>query len=75
MEEKTMKEIRERQEKERNDFQDKCPHTNSRWMDYMWAPGHFGLPVRACDVCEKILEHTKMFDSDDVINTNNDIEL
>ena len=66
--EKTMKQIRRRQEKERTKFQNNCPHKKSQWMDYMWAPGHFGLPVRTCNVCEKILERKEYKESGGIIS-------
>lgn len=32
-----------------------CPHAElSEPMPYMWAPGHYGAPVRACEVCDKL---------------------
>lgn len=58
----TAKELREQFNKDIQNLQDNCVHEKSTWMDYMWAPGHFGLPVRVCDYCEKILEHTKSAD-------------
>ena len=52
--------MRERHEKEIEKLQKKCKHTDiSGWMDYMWAPGHFGLPVKMCDFCGKIIKRKK----------------
>jgi hypothetical protein len=42
------------------ELQDKCTHESSDWMPYMWAPGHFGLPVKVCIHCDKILEHKQI---------------
>ena len=42
-----------------------CPHTQSKWFEYMWAPGHFGLPVRCCLECDLILERTEWVDKGD----------
>jgi hypothetical protein len=63
MAEKTMQEIRDRQEKERNDFQDKCPHKKlSDWTEYHWAIGHYsGTDVKYCLRCEKTIEKRNNF--------------
>jgi len=50
------KELRDKFEKDLKELQDNCPHTESTWMPYMWAPGHFGPKVRSCNECDKILE-------------------
>ena len=50
-------EMRKRHEKEIEELQMLCPHEEiSDWMDYMWAPGHFGLPVKVCKFCGKIIK-------------------
>jgi hypothetical protein len=53
------KELRDEFEKDLKELQDNCPHTESTWMDSMWAPGHFGPRVRVCKECDKILEQEK----------------
>ena len=50
------KKLREEFETKLKTLQDDCPHTQSEWMDYMWAPGHFGGKVQVCLRCEKTLE-------------------
>ena len=53
----TAEELRVAFEQDFDKLQDNCPHSEqSDWMDYMWAPGHFGAPVKICKICEKILE-------------------
>jgi hypothetical protein len=47
----------ERHKKEIEELQTNCKHLEiSKWMDYMWAPGHFGLPVKICLWCGKIMK-------------------
>jgi hypothetical protein len=53
------KELRDKFEKDLKELQDNCPHTDSEWMPFMWAPGHFGPKVRVCGECDKILEQEK----------------
>jgi len=53
------KELRDKFEKDLKELQDNCPHKDSTWMPYMWAPGHFGPKVRSCNECDKILEQEK----------------
>jgi len=51
----TAKELRAKFEQDLKNLQDNCPHIDeSGWMDYMWAPGHLGPPVKVCNTCEKI---------------------
>lgn len=52
-----IKQMRERHDKEIAQLQESCKHKNkSGWMDYMWAPGHFGGRVKICENCGKTLE-------------------
>lgn len=37
-------------------LQDNCPHIETRWLPFMWAPGHFAGRVKSCSRCWKILE-------------------
>lgn len=61
MAEDTMKEMKERHQKEIEDFQNNCPHTVlSDWMPYMWAPGHYSCDVRVCERCNKIMAEQEM---------------
>ena len=49
-----------RHQKEMYDLQAKCKHNKiSKWMDYMWAIGHFGYPVKVCEFCGKIVKQKK----------------
>ena len=49
-----------RHAKEISDLQNACQHVKiSDWMDYMWAPGHFGSPVKVCSFCNKIIEQAE----------------
>jgi hypothetical protein len=49
-------ELREEFNKKLAQLQDECPHEKKKWMDWMWAPGHFWGEVLVCLRCEKILE-------------------
>ena len=49
--------MRKRHEEEIENLQKKCKHKQiSDWTDYMWAPGHYGMPVKYCMFCGKILK-------------------
>jgi hypothetical protein len=49
--------IRERHKKEIDTLQSNCKHKKiSKWMEYQWAPGHFGYPVKVCEFCGKIVK-------------------
>lgn len=38
-----------------------CKHKKiSDWTDYMWAPSHYGLPVKVCKSCGEIVKRKKM---------------
>jgi len=53
----SFKEMKKRHDEEIEALQDNCLHIDvSPWTDFMWAPGHFGLPVKYCKFCEKVLE-------------------
>ena len=53
----TLKEIRERHQKEIEAFQNECQHPNKQWLEFHWAPGHFsGQMNLVCMTCEKTLE-------------------
>lgn len=53
----TMKGVRERHQKEIEEFQENCPHEIiSDWMQYYWAPGHYSHEVKICERCEKVME-------------------
>ncbi len=57
MNEKNIKEIRERHTEEIKEFQDKCNHTDILdWIWEMWAPGHFNGMVKVCNVCGITME-------------------
>jgi len=53
---KTAKELRAKLEKDLKELQDQCPHTNSKWMNHEWAPGHCSGVVKVCNCCDKILK-------------------
>jgi len=60
MADRNMDMMYKRHEREKKKFQDACTHKRiSDWMDYMWAPGHMGLPVKICRRCNKIMETQK----------------
>jgi rubrerythrin len=45
-----------RHQKEIDDLQANCKHKKiSGWMEYQWAIGHFGYPVKVCEFCGKIV--------------------
>ena len=47
----------QRHKREIYELQKNCKHIEiSDWMDYMWAPGHFGSPVKVCKFCGVIVE-------------------
>lgn len=52
----TINQMRERHEKEIAYLQEYCPHTETKWMLYMWAAGHYDGFVRVCSGCEKDIE-------------------
>lgn len=55
--ENNLKEIIKRHDKEIEEFQDSCTHSEiSNWMPHMLVPGHFSHDARICKRCEKILE-------------------
>jgi len=55
-----VEELREKFESDLKHMQETCLHKKlSKWMDYMWAPGHFGLPVKVCLHCGKIIKTKK----------------
>ncbi len=57
MSEETIKEMRERHDKEISEFREACPHKKiSGWMPYEWAPGHQSGFVKVCERCEKTME-------------------
>jgi hypothetical protein len=59
--ENNIKEMRERHQKEIEDFQNNCLHIEvSDWIPYMWAPGHYGNDVKVCERCNKIMEEKKL---------------
>ena len=51
----TIKEMRERHDKEIKDFQDSCQHLETGRMPFEWAPGHRSGDVEVCKACEKII--------------------
>jgi len=38
------------------ELQKRCPHKETEWLPYMWAPGHIWGEVLRCRNCGKILE-------------------
>lgn len=55
--EDNIKQVRERHEKEIENFQSNCSHSKiSDWIEYHWAPGHFSHYVTVCERCGKIIE-------------------
>ena len=74
MNDNTMTEVRERHKKEIEDFQRDCPHTEiSDWMPSMWAPEHYGLDVKICNRCYKVMETMKVggsVSSDNSVSTS-----
>ena len=54
------KKLKEEFDQKVKELQEKCPHTNTGWMGYMWAPGHFGGTAKICLDCQKILEYKKL---------------
>jgi hypothetical protein len=52
----TIKEMRARHESEIIQLQDACPHVETRWMPYMYAPGHYGGMVLVCLACDKVID-------------------
>jgi hypothetical protein len=52
-----IEQMRERHKKEIDMLQLNCKHKKiSNWMDYQWAPGHWGYPVKICLFCGKIMK-------------------
>lgn len=52
-----IEQMRKRHEIEISTLQEKCKHRKiSNWQDYMWAPGHYGFPVKVCQYCGKIIK-------------------
>jgi len=52
--------LREEYEKKLKALQESCPHPETKWTRYMWAPGHRSPnKVRVCLRCDKILEREK----------------
>ena len=48
------KQMMRRHEIEIQTLQDNCKHDNvSDWIEYFWAPGHFGGYVKMCRFCGK----------------------
>jgi len=49
--------MRERHARELESLQKACKHVKvTKWMPYMWAPGHFGGDVKVCCFCGKIVK-------------------
>jgi hypothetical protein len=57
----TAKELREKFNHDLFHLQLNCEHPSSKWMSYMWAPGHYWGEVLVCEVCEKILDRKTPF--------------
>jgi len=53
-------EMNKRHDKEIKQLQELCKHKKSKWMPYMWAPGHYGGDVETCDFCGKILKRKEI---------------
>lgn len=70
----TAKALRGDYEAKLKDLQDRCKHTKSKWMDYYWAPAHWGGKHRICLRCEKTLERAKIDDFSSVTTTSDDAE-
>ena len=52
--------MRKRHKEEIEKLQSSCKHTDiSGWMDYMWAPGHMGFPVKVCNFCGEIVKRKR----------------
>ena len=55
-----IEQMRERHTREIKALEDNCSHKKlSKWMDCMWAPGHFGGRVKVCDNCGKTIKQDK----------------
>jgi len=56
----TIKEMRERHEREIESLQENCPHPldqRSDWMEMCWAVAHSsGYFVKECNLCGKVME-------------------
>ncbi len=53
--------IRKEYDKKLKALQDSCPHSETKWTRYMWAPGHISpKKVLVCVRCDKILERVKL---------------
>lgn len=67
--EENIKQIRTRHAKEIEEFQINCTHpTISKWMAYMWAPGHYIGEVKVCKRCNKIMERNPKEENWDISN-------
>ena len=50
------KKLKEEYDQKLKELQDGCPHTESQWLPYMWAPGHFFGEHKCCPNCWKVLD-------------------
>ena len=56
-EQRTFTQLQEQFEQDVKDLQEHCKHKPSKWMDFMWAPGHFSpYKIKTCHICGKIVD-------------------
>lgn len=56
-----IEQMRKRHEGEIEALQEGCPHRKlSKWMDFMYAPGHFNGQVKVCNECGKTIQRRGM---------------
>lgn len=56
-----IEQMRKRHEQELETLQSSCKHVKlSKWMPYIWAPGHISGDVRVCDFCGKVIKKRGM---------------
>jgi len=69
----TVKEIREKHQKEIDDFCKECPHESiSDWLPYCWAPGHCAGHIKICNRCEIMIESKNDYNQFEITVTSND---
>lgn len=68
----TYKQLQDKFNKDVEKLQKICKHKETRWLPYMWAPGHFDGEVLSCNRCCKILEkRNSLADFNNVTTENN----
>ena len=64
-----IKQMKNRHKMEIEELQENCKHEKiSEWVDFMWAPGHYGGQVKVCKFCGKIIKEQKTFNEDKIID-------